>query len=333
MANKILLCDSNWEFLGPKLADRWVPHFTHEFVQPSKTYDPDRYVICFDYRDVDDATLQDWKDKGFRIIVNHLWDSYICEQTTIEDGVMTLRSKNWMWINEHFIYSDRQLQSTTDTPSTPGKFFLLMMNMIRDHREELFLAATPYLADSLYSYVQRGHYLQGDAPMRTVDQPNLADLGITDDRHYNPTWYTDTNFSLVVETTLGICRDQALCPPPGQRLFISEKTFKPFAFRHPFITYGTPYTLRFLKEFGFETFEHVIDESYDGIYHDQKRLAAITVELERLHAEFKKGHVLFQDKISKEKIQHNHDKFYDAATVEQLWITDIVDPVKHFIQA
>jgi hypothetical protein len=78
----------------------------------------------------------------------------------------------------------------------------------------------------------------------------LVDKGITDDRYYNPTWYTDTNFSLVVETTLGICRPQELCPPPGQRLFISEKTFNPFAFRHPFITYGTPYTLRFLQEFG-----------------------------------------------------------------------------------
>ena len=94
MANRILLCDRNWEFLGTKLSSRWVPHFRHEFVDPNKTYDPEKYVVCFDYRDVDSNTLDSWKSQGFKIIINHLWDSYICEETTIEDNVMTLRSKN-----------------------------------------------------------------------------------------------------------------------------------------------------------------------------------------------------------------------------------------------
>lgn len=333
MANRILLCDSNWEFLGAKLASRWVPHFKHEFVQPGKTYDPERYVICFDYRDVEADTLQAWKDQGFKIIINHLWDSYICEETDVTDNVLTLRSRNWMWINEHFIYSDAGLHDRTAAVVNPSKFFLMMLNMIRDHRDNLFATAGPYLADSLYSYVQRGHFLPDDAPLRDANESPWSTKGISNDRHYNPAWYTDTNFSLIAETTLGICRDQALCPPPGQRLFISEKTFKPFAFRHPFMTYGTPYTLQFLREFGFETFEHVIDESYDSIYDDQKRLTAIGAELARLHAEFKQGRVLFQDAVSQQKIQHNFDKFYDSATVEQLWITDVVDPVKNFINA
>ena len=88
MANQVLLCDRNWEFLGNKLASHWVPHFTHEFIKPDQTYDPARHVVCFDYRDVDEATLTLWKDRGFRIIINHLWDSYICEETTIVDNVI-----------------------------------------------------------------------------------------------------------------------------------------------------------------------------------------------------------------------------------------------------
>lgn len=330
MANKILLCDRNWEFLGSKLASHWVPHFQHEFVKPNATYDPAQYVICFDYRDVDADTIKHWTDLGFQIIINHLWDSYICENTTVVDNIMTLRSRNWMWINENFIYSDQDLQYNT-TPTDPGKFFLLLMNMVRDHRDALFNVATPYLSDSLYSYVQRGHYIAGDAPMRDANESPWADKGVSNDRHYNPDWYTNTNFSLVVETTLGICRDESLCPPPGQRLFISEKSFKPFAFRHPFMTYGTPYTLKFFQDSGFETFGHVIDESYDNIYNDQKRLRAIAAELDRLHMEFKAGCPLFQDAESQQKIQHNFEKFYDAKTVEQLWLNEIVEPVKNFI--
>lgn len=47
--------------------------------------------------------------------------------------------------------------------------------------------------------------------------------------------------------------------------FISEKSFKPIAARHPFITYGNKHSLKYLKDLGYKTFSNFIDESYDNL--------------------------------------------------------------------
>ena len=47
--------------------------------------------------------------------------------------------------------------------------------------------------------------------------------------------------------------------------FISEKSFKPIAARHPFIMCGNKNSLTYLKELGYKTFEGFIDESYDSM--------------------------------------------------------------------
>jgi hypothetical protein len=105
------------------------------------------------------------------------------------------------------------------------------------------------------------------------------------------------------------------------------------AFKHAFIVYGTPHTLKHLQELGFETFAHAVDESYDTILDDNMRLDAIVTELKRLYKEFQSGQILFQDTVSQQKIQHNFEKFYDKQIIEQLWLTDIVEPIKKFIES
>lgn len=47
--------------------------------------------------------------------------------------------------------------------------------------------------------------------------------------------------------------------------FISEKTFKPIAARHPFIMCGNKHSLRYLKNLGYKTFDGFIDETYDSL--------------------------------------------------------------------
>lgn len=47
--------------------------------------------------------------------------------------------------------------------------------------------------------------------------------------------------------------------------FISEKSFKPIATRHPFIMCGNKNSLRYLRELGYKTFDGFIDESYDSM--------------------------------------------------------------------
>ena len=65
-------------------------------------------------------------------------------------------------------------------------------------------------------------------------------------------------------------------------LFLSEKIYKPFAFRHPFILLGWHGSLRVLRERGFKTFHPYIDESYDDEPDHNKRFDMIVNEIKRL---------------------------------------------------
>jgi hypothetical protein len=65
--------------------------------------------------------------------------------------------------------------------------------------------------------------------------------------------------------------------------FISEKTFKPIATRHPFIIYGNKHSLKYLKKMGYKTFEGFIDEQYDNL-DSWDRLDAIVNEIKKIKA-------------------------------------------------
>ena len=84
------------------------------------------------------------------------------------------------------------------------------------------------------------------------------------DIYLNATPYIDTYFSLVTETVFD-------CPYS----FRTEKIWKPIAMGHPFIVASNPGYLRDLKQLGFRTFEHLINESYDSIDNDQDRIDRI----------------------------------------------------------
>ena len=63
---------------------------------------------------------------------------------------------------------------------------------------------------------------------------------------------------------------------------ISEKTYKPIIFKHPFIVASTPLHLQYLRNLGYKTFSPYIDESYDLEFNDAKRLLLICKEINRL---------------------------------------------------
>ena len=85
--------------------------------------------------------------------------------------------------------------------------------------------------------------------------------------------YENSYFSVVSETNF---YDFS----PGR--FVSEKVFKPIAFKHPFITVSRPHTMSLLRGLGYKTFHPWINESYDTETDDNKRLLMIVDEIERL---------------------------------------------------
>ena len=85
--------------------------------------------------------------------------------------------------------------------------------------------------------------------------------------------YNDSYFSIVAETNY-------YDDKPGR--FLSEKVFKPVIMKHPFILVSNPHSLKLFRELGYKTFSPFIDESYDSIEDNSKRLLAIVDEIKRL---------------------------------------------------
>ena len=81
--------------------------------------------------------------------------------------------------------------------------------------------------------------------------------------------WLDTYFSIVSETSVN-----------EYSTFITEKTVRPMIYYHPFIVWGNPNTLSYLRSIGFETFPEFFDESYDSVYNEKDRLNIILDNVE-----------------------------------------------------
>jgi len=96
-----------------------------------------------------------------------------------------------------------------------------------------------------------------------------------------------------------------------QKIFITEKVWKPIITFQPFIVINHPNTLKKLKEWGFKTFDGFIDESYDEIKDYKERRKLIFSEIKRLNnmtiEELDKWYWEMEDILI-----YNHDHFYNT---------------------
>lgn len=63
---------------------------------------------------------------------------------------------------------------------------------------------------------------------------------------------------------------------PNGYPYFTEKTVKAILYKRPFISYGNPGTMAYLKDHGFKTFNEFWDESYDDEKDDDKKIKMIT---------------------------------------------------------
>lgn len=87
---------------------------------------------------------------------------------------------------------------------------------------------------------------------------------------------------------------------------ITEKTYKAMFYKKPFILCSQPHTLQVLKDCGYKTFGHVIDESYDLIDSVTERLDKISNELLRIRNLDDKSFCYLID-ACQENIEHNYN--------------------------
>jgi hypothetical protein len=88
---------------------------------------------------------------------------------------------------------------------------------------------------------------------------------------YNNKDYVQCAIEVVLETLFD-----------DQRQHLTEKALRPIACGRPFILAATPNSLQYLRDYGFETFDGLINESYDMINDPRERLFAIVEEMQRI---------------------------------------------------
>lgn len=104
------------------------------------------------------------------------------------------------------------------------------------------------------------------------DGPN--ETAHNDHRLINSSLYTNSYCHIVLETLFDV--DQS------GGAFITEKTYKCIKFGQPFVIAGGPGSLQALRDSGYRTFDHAIDNGYDTIEDNTQRWFAIRNALEKI---------------------------------------------------
>lgn len=315
--NKTIVHLSELETTGIVIADFWrdrfEKYFDLEIYDENKTYDKQQHIFWQTKFDKKIGWTDKFSDLGFKIIVDNLWDFFGTSE--IKENTLMLQSHNFIFANESIWYKWLNYQNLHFNRS-PDKFFLCLMRLVRPHREMLYEKISKYDDDALISFVGKNKLLYGDV---AKDDGRFQ-------RNVNPDWYNRTNFSIVSETSI------------SDSNFISEKIFKPFAFKHPFVVWGPPNIFKKIKSLGFETFSHIIDETYESIPQQSKldylsgnlRLNKLVDLIDNLHKEFKTSKMLFSDTRSKEILEHNYNLFYSEVLINSIVEKEIFQPMIEF---
>jgi len=296
-----------------------------------------------------DKTLLEFLDQGFKLIVANLWEArpYVLAkdfEPYLDNILLILGCKNpadygwkhvlavpkYFWYNESLMYTcDQHYQYQNYVPVRKNsKLFFMPIKRSKSFRDQIVKRLEEFLDRSIWSYVEQWN--NGKHLKTRVNNPVGS---ISWDRQFESDWYDDTYFTLAVETYInqskindemaGLRSDQA---GPCE-LFVTEKTYKPIAHQHPFLVCGMKGTLAFIKEIGFETYDHIFDESYDRLDFFEDRLEVIFNNIENFNKE------KYFDSLTEQKILHNYNLFYDRTKVLDGLNTDLIEPMLEWIDA
>jgi hypothetical protein len=104
----------------------------------------------------------------------------------------------------------------------------------------------------------------------------------------------------------------------GRRTHLTEKTFKAIALEMPFVLVAPANSLSYLREYGFQTFADVFDETYDTETDDVKRVERVVKLLKELDSlSVKEREQIHQACLP--IVEHNYRHFYSGGFADVLW--------------
>jgi uncharacterized protein YeaO (DUF488 family) len=190
---------------------------------------------------------------------------------------------------------------------------LLQKNNLLDHCVAAFNAVDPDSGTHYRDHVFKNTAFEAEdidncLPSTQAASAASADFDIKD--------YASTQFEVVLETLFDDFRIQ-----------LTEKILRPLACGHAFILASTPGSLQYLRNYGFRTFDGIVDESYDLVQDPVERLAAITAAMTQISEWSPTQQKINQEKI-KEIVQHNKRHFFSA-----VFFQSIVDELQNNLRS
>lgn len=317
---KLVICAENGKtsFGLPYIMPLVGQYFQISQFDSNKTYDKTDTIFVMSMYYNHDMTK--YLDQGYRFLIDAFWEARPFERGTLSlqgrDNVYsgvgslgvnpsigkTIEVPNYFWYNESLWYYQLGYQNYVPN-RTNSKLFLMPIGKIKPHRDLIVEKLSEFLDQALYSYTHCGIFLPGT--------PEKTFTGFDEQRQFVPEWYNSTMFSMVVETDV-VTR--------GFDVFITEKTWKAIAHQHPLLVYGVPGVIKHLQSQGFETFDHIFDESYDN-FNDGRTIDILVKNIKEFDIE------KYLDPRTEQKIKHNHQRFFDQELVRTKYIQDIVTPI------
>jgi hypothetical protein len=276
----------------------WGSFFDISYYDTNLTYDKNRTLFAVWWQNADSEWPRRMRDDGYKVVVDNLW-----ERPTGRLDFYWIENKfDFFWWNESLWW--HALGYSSYIPNKDIKYSaLLQLRRPSDIRNKIVNYFESYLDSMLWSYSVRNKKLPNDIEDSSESQ-----------RFMHPSWYDYTYCSLVVETF------------QNTPTFITEKSYKPMAYFHPFMIIGGPGTLSFLKQAGFETFENLFDESYDEVIDLYHKLKIIKSNLSMIDMHN-------YDKLTQDKLNYNHQRFFNTTLVSESVINNIINPLIAYAEA
>lgn len=157
------------------------------------------------------------------------------------------------------------------------------------------LKSLDLLDNSYWSYCESGEFSDADCPieidtiagLRTATEeflksaPYISDKLDFDQRNDHstlvPKYHVNSYCNIVMETHFDA--DQS------GGAFLTEKTFKPIKHGQPFVIVGGPGSLQVLRDLGYRTFDHAIDNSYDLELDNTRRWLKLLQAIEQIQSQ------------------------------------------------
>ena len=312
-----LICVGQTSFTGqsPHHLPILDKHFTLENYDAERTYSKSD---TFFYREKFEG-IERLLDTGCKMIKDELWEQGYQNTSTLDsqqsvaccvgDSQNFIRVPKWFWYEEH--QSQREQKPNEIIFKHKESKFLMQIGLSNKRRRRLYeeLLQQNLLQDSLYSFLEKGISLEGPIVYNPQHKP-------INQRAYNKEWYERTFCTVAVECSY-------LEGHGAIDAFITEKTFKPIMYGHPFVVYGDANTLSTLRTWGFSTFDNLFDETYDSMSSYEEKVKDITRQLKNLKCHY--------DPETKEKIRYNFARFWNSELVEQGMVKELINPIKEFI--